>query len=208
MKQRTREWRHDRLGKITASNAHKIMSDRGLGKTGETYIYELVAGSFGVDKEEVDSASMRWGRELEEDARMYYELACECDVELTGFIEHLENDQLGFSPDGIINDRIGYESKCPYNPGIHIKHMMIKNGEDLKKLHLEYYWQIMFSFYCSDLIYWHFVSYDPRFTGKQRMHIVRIDRNSYDLELIEKRVKEALELKQKIENIINNGKSN
>jgi len=204
MEQGSREWHVDRRGKITASNAHKIMGARRLGKTGETYIYELVSGEMGVDQEEVSSAAIRWGSELEDDAREYYSLAFDVEVEQKGFIHHPENFECGFSPDGMVETLgLGLEIKCPYNPGNHVKYLTIKNALDLKELKSEYYWQVMFSMWCSGLKKWHFVSYDPRFTGSKRMHAVLIEADENGFELINSSVNEALKLKQDILNKIN-----
>ena len=208
MKQGSKEWHKERLGKITASNAHKIMGPRGLGKTGETYVYELVSGEMGVYMEDVTSAAMRWGTDLEDDAREYYSIAFNVEVEQKGFIHNGKNFECGFSPDGIVNDQIGQEIKCPYNPGNHVKHWTIKSAADLKELSKEYYWKIMFSMGCSGLKKWHSGSYDPRFTGSQRMHVVPIGPDEKEFELIEIRVKEALVLKETILNRINHENNN
>lgn len=208
MEQGSKEWHKDRLGKITASNAHKIMGPRGLGKTGETYIYELVSGEMGVYMEDVTSAAMRWGSDLEADAREYYSIAFKVEVEQKGFIHNGKNFECGFSPDGIVNDQIGQEIKCPYNPGNHVKHLTINSAADLKELSKEYYWQIMFSMWCCGFKKWHFVSYDPRFTGSKRMHVVPIEADEKEFEIIEARVKEALELKHDILSRINHENNN
>ena len=43
MEQRSDEWYEIRRGKFTASEIHKLMGVKGLGKTGLTYIDDVVA---------------------------------------------------------------------------------------------------------------------------------------------------------------------
>lgn len=199
MIQGSNEWYKERLGKITASNAHKIMSPKGLGKTGETYVYSLVAGEMGAMQEKISSAAMWWGIEHEDDARAYYKIAFGVEeLEQVGFIHHPTNFECGFSADGMVENILGAEIKCPYNPENHVKHLAVKNGSDLLTINKDYYWQCMFSMWCSDLEKWHFISYDPRFTGTYRMNAAVIERNKEHLDLIGERVDIALKLKHKI----------
>lgn len=198
MNQRTFEWFETRRGKITASACHKIMGSRGLGKTGETYIYEIVASELGAIEPEMNTAAIRHGHETEPFAREYLSIALNKDVKEKGFIIADFDDNLGCSPDGIIENKIGVEIKCPYSPANHVKFMTVQNGEDLKKIEPKYYWQVMFSLYVTGFDKWLFVSFSPQFTGINRMHVVTINPNKADIKLISERVKTTLELKKEI----------
>jgi len=50
---------------------------------------------------------------------------------------------------------------------------------------------------------WYFVSFDPRFTGKYRMHIAEILPIDDDIELLKTRLEKASKIKQSILKIIN-----
>lgn len=45
--QHTPEWLAQRKGRFTASEVHKLMGIKGMGKTGETYVLEKVAEELG-----------------------------------------------------------------------------------------------------------------------------------------------------------------
>jgi len=210
MEQNSLEWHRARLGKVTSSNFHKLAGSRGLGKMGETYVHELAAGYIGVKVPEAYAKSMEWGNELEPDAREYYSLAMDRRVETPGLITH-KSLEAACSPDGRIVNTIedggayyGLEIKCPYNPGNHVKHMRVKSAGDLLNIEPKHYWQICFSLWVSGWDCWHFVSYDPRFTGRQRMHIAKIVMPDGLADFIEERTREALELRNKILNEIKN----
>jgi len=218
MEQNSLEWHRARLGKVTSSNFHKLAGSRGLGKTGETYVHELAAGYIGVKVPEAYAKSMEWGSELEPDAREYYKLSMseflsvDLTIETEGFVQRKDMDA-GFSPDGIVTGEsgklhgplhYGLEIKCPYNPGNHVKHMRVNNAGDLLNVEPKHYWQICFSLWVSGWDYWHFVSYDPRFTGKQRMHIAKIVMPDGLADFIEERTREALDLRNQILNEIKN----
>ena len=203
MKQGSIEWLDARNGKITASQAFKIMGARGLGKTGESYICELIASDMGAIEDIPETYAMRYGHETEPIAREYFELSTNCDVIEKGFISPDFNKNIGFSPDGYIKGKkIGIEIKCPLKPANHVKHMTIKNADDLKKIEPQYYWQVMFSLYCSGFDSWYFISFNPQFTGINRMIIVSIQPNESDFELIKERLLAAKILKSEIESKI------
>ena len=63
MEQRSEEWYEIRRGKFTASNIHKLMGVKGLGKTGLTYIDEVVADMLSDESEDerFENKAMRWG---------------------------------------------------------------------------------------------------------------------------------------------------
>lgn len=199
MEQNSQEWHEARRGKITASNAHKIMGARGLGKTGETYIYELVAHDLGAYNDEIDAFALRYGKDMEPIAIDYLSKAINVDVDSAGFITAEFNDTIGFSPDGFITQgNRGLEIKCPLNVENHVKYMTIKTAKDLKAIEPKYYWQVMFSMYCSKKESWLFASFNPKFEGANRMHAINIKADNTAFALIEERVKQATELKESI----------
>ena len=73
MEQRSDEWFKARLGKVTASNVHKIFVG-GAGKTRKDYLMKLVLERLtGERVEGFTSGAMQWGIETEPLARSTYE---------------------------------------------------------------------------------------------------------------------------------------
>ena len=106
MEQRTPEWFEIRKGKMTASNAQAIGAN-GAGL--KTYIYTLMAEKFSNNKVSFSNADTERGVELEENARLTYQIAHH-DVQEVGFIEM--DEFVGCSPDGLIEEDGGIEIKC------------------------------------------------------------------------------------------------
>lgn len=196
-------WYQNRLGKFTGSEIHKLMGVRGLGDTGMTYIYEKVAETLtGEPKIIPTTREMYWGNENEPFAKEYYQLAFNCKIKSIDFYtcDKFKND-IGCSPDGEEeNSKYGIEIKCPFNSSNHIKYMTINDWKDLKEVAKKqgYYWQILLNIYCSGLKYWKFISFDPRFSGKLRMYVVDIYPDKKEIEFMEKRIIEAINIKNDI----------
>jgi putative phage-type endonuclease len=204
--QRDSNWFQMRLGKITASEVHKIMGARGLGKTGETYIFDKVAEILTGEVAYIpENTAMQWGIDHEPIAKEYYQKAFKENIKDIDFLKSSKfpND-VGASPDGIVENVRGLEIKCPYNSSNHAKYMTLESPEHLLKMEPKYYWQIQLNLFCSDLDFWRFISFDPRFKGKQRMFILDIPKEAVKMAEIESRLIEAINLKEKVLTTINN----
>lgn len=201
----TKEQKELRNGMFTGSEVYKLMGAKGMGKTGETYIFEKVSEFLtGLPcKEEFSSAATAWGIEHEDEAKQYFEAATGLKVAAIGTIS---NDMIvgtpdgiikvdtGFEikcPDGIIKVDVGFEIKCPYNSGNHVKNLMMQSANDLLDLRPEYYWQCVSYMWLTDLKAWKFCSYDPRFKEEKRMLILNLTLNDDHLTLLKQRVTEA-----------------
>jgi len=208
IEQRTDEWKQQRRGKFTASEIHKLMGIKGLGKTGETYIIEKVAEELGATMPEVSTYAMQWGTETESYAKRFYSKAFKCSVSEQPFIIAQWCDVAGCSPDGLVTEwdennnplqtRKGLEVKCPYNPAHHIQNLMIKSPDEFKELRPEYYWQVQMSMAVCNLNLWDFVSYYPGIDDDYQMTAVEIPANEKDIELLKVRISMAVEMKEKI----------
>ena len=62
----------------------------------------------------------------------------------------------------------------------------MKSAEDLKKAEPEYYWQCQSHILANDALWCDFVSYDM--FQKKTLHIVRINRNEEDIQLLMERI--------------------
>lgn len=114
--QRTDDWFASRSGKFTSSRIHELMGVKGLGKTGESYAFELaceIVNGRNLDDDFL-SFDMQRGIELEPYAfDKFAEIISEdfLTVQKCGFFEHDENT--GGSPDGLVSDNSVLEIKCP-----------------------------------------------------------------------------------------------
>ncbi|MGM0613916.1 MAG: lambda exonuclease family protein [Bacteroidota bacterium] len=192
--QGTARWYEEKAGRFSASEISKLMGAKGLGKTGESYITEKVTELLGVEIDTFVNTAMEYGTDTEPYAREYYEIAQGVKVEQKGFLIPEWCNDAGCSPDGIV-DGYGVEFKCPYNPVNHTKNLMLQNQNELKKSHPEYYWQVMMCMAVTGFDMWHFVSFNPLFTGKNRMIILPVKRVDKDIELLKERITEAVKIR-------------
>lgn len=114
--QRTSDWRKEREGSFTSSRIHELMGVKGIGKTGETYAFEMAVEIVeGYDWDEgYMSESMRLGVELEPLAFAKFSDLMSLQfvsVEPCGFFAL--NEFTGGSPDGLVGDDGVLEIKCP-----------------------------------------------------------------------------------------------
>lgn len=187
----SKEQREQRIGKFTGSEIHKLMAVKGFGKTGETYIFEKAAEFLTGQpiKPEFTAASTQWGVDHEEEARLYFEAATGCKVQAG---ETLDNGFIAGTPDGLgINADWGFEIKCPFNSGNHLKNLSMASPADLLDLRPEYYWQCIAYMWLTGLTKWKFCSYDPRFKEEKRMLILNLELNPVHLKLMQERITEA-----------------
>ncbi|MDC0183035.1 YqaJ viral recombinase family protein [Nitrosomonadales bacterium] len=152
--QGTQEWLKKRLGKITSSTIHKIMSSKENSSTRtrlmQDLIFERISGS---PTKNIVTAPMARGLELESEARKAYELQNEIVI-LSGFIEHPTIKDAGASPDGLIGDDGLIEIKC----------LNKKSHEEIIRkqvLPRQYYIQIQFQLACTQRLWCDFVAYHP-----------------------------------------------
>ena len=194
----------ERRGRITASAVHKLMGKSLDTDTTMTYIYSLVMNELGVESDEVSSAATDWGHIYESVAKEYYMIATGADLLDSDFIICEENNEIGCTPDALEVDKdtaeidTGLEIKCPFNPVNHLENLLIKTQDDLKKQRKEYYWQIQMQMYVCKKDRWKFISFDPRYTGAQRMFVLNVVKNESDIELIKARIKGALKIKKEL----------
>jgi hypothetical protein len=187
----SKEQREQRVGKFTGSEIYKLMGAKGMGKIGETYIFEKAAEFLtGIPcKEEFKAQSTQWGIDLELEAQLYFEAATGIKV-IAGTT--LDNGEIAGTPDGILHEAsMGLEIKCPFNSGNHLKNLSMQKAEDLLDLRPEYYWQCVSYMWLTGLTKWKFCSYDPRFKEEKRMLILNLVLNHAHLELLKQRVIEA-----------------
>lgn len=151
-KQLSDEWWEAKKGKMSASSAQAIGTN---GKGLETYIYTLMAEKYSNNKEHYTNKDMERGIELEEQARMTYEIENE-KVEEVGFVKH--NDFVLCSPDGLVGEEGGLEIKCVNDVNFF---KLLINGE--KELDTKYIWQCQMCLYVTKRKWWDLSIYNPNF---------------------------------------------
>lgn len=179
----------------------------------ETYVTEKVIEQLTGEpaKPFFENDAMRHGKEWEETAAKEFERKTGIKVNNIGsdqvFIDH-KSDQLnpllpeliiehvGMTPDGLIGNDAGLETKCP-DSKTHFKYLQeLQKPEHLKEVYPEAYWQVQGSMYLTGRSCWYFVSFDPRFKNeKLRILILKINRNQTDIEGLETRLKQAVQKK-------------
>lgn len=153
MSQRSEEWYEVRKGRMTASNAATIATN---GKGLETYAYEILAEKYSNNSEEsFTSFDMKRGIELEEQARMTYELEHE-EVQQIGFVEL--DEFTGCSPDGLVGEDGGIEIKCPND--VNFFRLMVNGESEIDK---KYLWQVQMSLLITGRKWWDLVFYNINF---------------------------------------------
>jgi hypothetical protein len=154
--QGSEEWFKEKLGKPSASNASKIITNEGKkSKQREGYLYQLAAEIITGKREETyQNQNMIDGIEREQESREFYELINGVEVEQVGVVYKDEKKQFLCSPDGIVNNSYGLELKNVL-PKTQVKYLLNN------RLPSEYFSQVQFSLYVTGFKFWDFVSYAP-----------------------------------------------
>lgn len=127
--QGSEEWRRIRSGIPTASNFDKIITPKTL-KPSESrvkYAHRLIAERvLGRPEEDESHGFANRGKEMEENARGYYEFIRGVKVDRVGFIM-TDDRKIGASPDGLVLADGLLELKCPSAP-VHIGYLLDDEG--------------------------------------------------------------------------------
>lgn len=148
------EWLAARLGIPTASCFDKILTPatRKPSKSAKDYRDELIAEWIlgqPLDWGTTDFAER--GKEMEPEARAFYELQTDTEVRRIGFI--LRDDGLvGGSPDGLVGEDGGLEIKC-YGAKHHVACLL---GEELATMT-----QVQGNLWISEREWWDVLAYNP-----------------------------------------------
>ena len=168
-------WLYERAGHITASRFKDVLDFTKASKPGAkrtAYLWEVVIERLtGQPADHYSNAAMEWGIEQEPRSRMAYEAATGNMVEQVGFLKHPTLPLCGGSPDGIIGEDGGFESKSPFNSAIHLTTVLDGMPED----HMP---QVQGLLWITGRKWWDFTSYDPRLPVPLNQHIQRIERNA------------------------------
>jgi len=167
-------WLFERVGYVTASRFKDVIAKTKEGKptaARETYLWELVVERLtGSPQDHFTSTAMQWGTDQEQRSRMAYEAETGAMVEEVGFIKHPTVKWVGGSPDGLIREDGGWESKSPYNSAIHLQTVLNGMPDD----HMA---QVQGLMWITGRKYWDFQSFDPRLPEELQRYCVTVKRD-------------------------------
>lgn len=181
--QQTAEWFAARCGKVTASRIADMMAKTktGWGASRANYAAQLVAERLTKTPAEMFSnAAMKWGTEMEPEARAAYEFYSSNSVREVGFIVHPAISASGASPDGQVGEGL-VEIKCPQT-ATHIETLL--EGAVPSKYSYQMQWQMA----CTGAAWCDWVSYNPRMSENMRLFIKRVPRDDVLIKALETEV--------------------
>lgn len=187
--QRSENWHNLRRGKITASNAHRLLTPAKF----NTFKWELLAET--LTHHPVPDAymneAMQRGVDLEDTAvEEYIEInGYDCEHYRMGICVSLDYPICAASPDLVVGERGLAEIKCP-NSENHLKYM----SGDIKK---EYIAQMQFQMWIIEREFNDFVTFDNRFKEKKMQLYTKCFKRDDDM--IGEFKKKADEMKEFIE---------
>lgn len=161
------EWSDARLAIPTASQFHRIITPKEmkLSKSADGYLCELLAEwVLGYGVVDAESGFMDRGKDMEIEARHYYELQREADLLPGGFFL-TEDERAGASPDGCVGDEGLVEIKCLSAPK-HIGYLLYGPGVDYRA-------QVQGQLLISGRAWVDFVAYSPVLPSR----IIRYERD-------------------------------
>lgn len=180
IQQNSEEWLKEKLGKVSASNASKIITNDGKpSKQRKGYLHTLASEL--ITKQPTNtfkSEAMQTGNEREDESRKFFEFTQGVKVEQVGLIYKDEKKEILCSPDGIINREYGLELKNVL-PKTQVGYLLADT------LPAEHFAQIQFSLYVTGFEFWMFLSYVPN----MRPLIVRVERDKVFLKALEAELK-------------------
>lgn len=176
--QRGEDWLMAHLGIPTASQFGKLLTPGGKASDqAEAYMHELIAERL-TGKRDENGYSNQWierGVLLEPEARDYYSMQTDYNVEQVGFIYKDERRLTGCSPDGLIpNVKAGLEIKCP-KASTHVKYMLSRT------LPSTYLPQVQGSLWITESDTWDWLSYHPDLPpvllriGRDEIYIAKLE---------------------------------
>ena len=205
MESKTDLWLKKRMGRFSGSEFHRLMAyeDKDVFPKGaETYAMEKAVESLLSDPEpSYSNDDMERGSETEIESVAHFMEVTGLQVEKYGeeqeFVEL--GKHVGCTPDGLIGDDGLIEGKCPKAKTHFFYLINIKDQTTLKKHCSNYYWQCQGNMYVTDRKYCYWFSYDPRFKDvKNRIHIIKVERNEADIEKLKNRIQMAIAKKNEL----------
>jgi len=153
--QGSQEWHQARTAMPSASQFKNIVtSDGKASKSRSKYLYQLAGERITGHRDEIfQNAAMSRGIELEPEARDLFAMVTGLEVNKIGMCVH-DSGLFSCSPDGMMDNGIGLEIKCP-SMAVHVEYLL--KG----KVPADYYQQVHGSMLVAGYKQWFFMSYYP-----------------------------------------------
>lgn len=188
-KQRTESWRKEREFRFTGSKISNLLGKQGLGKTGETYIFEVVFNSMFPDLEDgFTSNDMLTGIEREPLAfKKLTEILGKrfIQTETCGFFPY--EDYGGASPDGLTSDDGVIEIKCP-------KAKTFFEVVRTNNIDATYYDQMQMEMLSTGRSKAYYFNYFIDLNGVEYWHLIVVPRDEQRINFIKSRMLEARDI--------------
>lgn len=134
-KQGSPEWNRLRLGIPTASEFECLVTPTGkISKQRTAYLCKKLAGRFGYEVDNISTAGLTWGHEMEPHAATAYEIINKVETHIVGFVT-TDDGRVGASPDRLVGDEGLLQIKCPYTPYTHLEYLVSPKHQALVQEH-------------------------------------------------------------------------
>lgn len=187
--QRNNEWKEQRKFRFTGSRISNLLGKQGLGKTGETYIFEVVYNGLYPDLEEdFISYDMQTGIDREKHA---FDKLTEIlgkqfiTTEKCGFFPY--EDYGGASPDGLTSDDGVIEIKCPKAKTFFT---VVRDNY----IDPNYYDQMQMEMLSANRSKAYYFNYFIDLNGIEYWHLIIVPRDEQRINFIKTRIKQASEI--------------
>ncbi len=153
IEQNSDEWLAVRCGIPTASTFADVLA-KGQGKTRTKLLYTLAGERItGKPAESYRNGYMDRGHEVEDQARAWFEMVSDMEIENVGFVR-CDERMVGCSPDGLIGEDSGIEIK---SVAPHLLIPILESGQ----MPSEHKAQVQGSLWVTGRKHWHFVAFFP-----------------------------------------------
>ena len=182
--QQDAEWRRLRLGCATGSGFADVLAKPTSGKGESTsrrnyrvrLALELLTGQ--PEENTFTTRAIQTGIEREPIARARFEEETGHLVEEVSFIK-LNHMMAGCSPDGLIDDDVGLEIKCP-SKAVHLSYLSLTDQPPA-----EYLAQVQGCLFVTGRKRWKFVSFNPDFPPELQLHHFTVERDDLYIKRLE-----------------------
>ena len=168
--QRTDEWHTQRLGRLSGSNAHDMLSRKKPETKARRNLRVALASErvFGRSAQsDYTNSAMEWGIEQEPHAINAYESRDLSEVTPVGYVVH-KTLWLGCSPDGFVGEEGVLEGKCPHQMAVHWENLQaIQQG----KIPARYLPQLRHNLWLTGREWIDFCTYYPAWADKSGMDL-------------------------------------